>query len=335
MKQDISSRKLQHIKIVLEENVTPVPSSLKKYRLPFKALPELDLAEIDTRYEFFGKQLSFPFIVASMTGGAEKAELINKNLAIACEQEKVALALGSMRVILKDPAAANSFKVRSLCPSIPLFANMGLVQLNYGYGSEEINRLIETIDADGIFLHVNHLQEAIQPEGDTNFKGLLQKLAEILPKINKPVIIKEVGAGIDKQTAQALYDIGIKWIDVSGMGGTSWTSVEAFRRDDDMGFVFEEVGIPLDIALTEAGEIDGLKLIACGGIRNGVDMLKALALGADMVSAAAPLLKPALESSDNVTRIFSRWRRELEIAMFSAGVNNIAECANLLLKKQE
>jgi isopentenyl-diphosphate delta-isomerase len=335
MKQDISSRKLQHIQIVLEENVTPLPSSLSKYRLPYKALPEIDLAEIDTSHEFFGKRLSFPFVVASMTGGAEKAGIINKNLALACEQEKVALALGSMRVILKDPSAAESFKVRSLCPSIPLFANMGLVQLNYGYGSDEINRLLDIVEADGIFLHVNHLQESIQPEGDTNFKGLLGKLAEILPKINKPVIIKEVGSGIDKQTAQALYDIGIKWIDVSGMGGTSWTSVEAYRRQDDMGFIFEEVGIPLDEALIDAKQIAGLQLIACGGIRNGLDMLKAFALGADIASAAAPLLKPALESSESVSKIFSRWRRELEIAMFTAGVASISECAALKLKKQE
>jgi isopentenyl-diphosphate delta-isomerase len=333
MKKDITSRKLQHIKIVLENEVEPIASSLDNYRIPYKALPEIDLKKVDTSYEFFGSKLAFPFIVASMTGGAEMAETINRNLAIACEQEKVALALGSMRVILKDPGSLKSFDVRSFCPSIPLFANMGLVQLNYGYGADEINRLLDAVDADGIFLHINHMQEAIQPEGDTNFASLISKLEAIIPKINKPVFIKEVGSGIDYQTAKSLFEIGVKWIDVSGQGGTSWTSVEAYRRDDDLGYIFQEVGIPLDQALIEAKKIPGLKIIASGGIRNGLDMAKALIMGADLLSAAKPLLQPALDSSEKVALQFQRWKKELKLAMFASGASHLKDLSQLKLSK--
>lgn len=333
MKNDIHNRKLQHIDIVLKNKVEPQTSSLNSYRLPYIALPELDLEEIDTRVSFFNKKLSFPFIVASMTGGAEKVGDINKNLAIACEKEKVALALGSMRIVLKDKTSIRSFDIRSLCPSIPIFANMGLVQLNYGYGAKEINTLIDSIDADGIFLHVNHMQEAIQPEGDTNFKDLIPKLERILPKIKRRVIIKEVGTGIDRDTALKLSKIGIEWIDVSGMGGTSWTSVEAYRRSDDLGFIFEEVGIPLDMAIIGSSDIKGLNIIASGGIRSGLDMAKSIALGASMTSVAKPLLEPALASSIKVSELINKWRKELRIAMFASGVKNIKDLKKIKLIK--
>lgn len=327
----IEQRKLEHIKIVQEEKVEPVESPFKNYRLPYKALPEINLKEISTNVRFFEKDISFPFLISSMTGGPAKASVINKNLAIACEQEKVALALGSMRVLLKDPIAANSFKVREFCPSIPLFANMGLVQLNYGYGADEINKLIDIIDADGIFLHINHMQESIQPGGDTNFKDLLKKLAEILPQIKKPVLIKEVGSGMDKASAQALFDIGVKWIDVSGLGGTSWTSVEAHRRTDDLGFLFEEVGIKTDKALQECREIKGLNLIAGGGIRSGLDVAKSLMMGAKIATAAKPFLEPALTSSAEVSKLLQRWKEELTISMFACGVKDVDKLSGLKL----
>jgi isopentenyl-diphosphate delta-isomerase len=238
-----------------------------------------------------------------------------------------------MRIILKDFSTLSSFNVRDLCPSIPLFANMGLVQLNYGYSFDDINRLIDAVDADGIFLHLNHLQEAIQPEGDTNFKSLISKLEKVISRIKKPVIIKEVGAGIDEVSARMLSDIGVKWIDVAGLGGTSWTSVEAYRREDDLGFIFEEVGIPLDQAIMDAKKINGLKLIASGGIRNGLDIAKALILGANMVGAASPLLKSALNSPEAVSAKFKRWHHELKIAMFACGAIDLESLRKLTLIK--
>jgi len=332
LQQDqIGQRKTEHIRIVREERVAPLPSPFVKYRLPYKALPDIDLDKITSRLKFFNKDISFPFIISSMTGGPAASAQINRNLALACEQEKVALALGSMRVILKDPGTAKSFQVRKLCPSVPLFANMGLVQLNYGYGADEINKLIDIIDADGIFLHVNHLQEALQPEGDTDFSGLVKKLGRILPKISKPVLIKEVGAGIDEDSARALADIGIKWLDVSGLGGTSWTSVEAFRRQDDLGFLFEEVGIPTDQALLVCQKVKGLDLIAGGGVRSGLDVAKSLMLGAKLATAAKPFLEPALTSPEAVAKLLQRWRKELQISMFCVGAEHIKQLKKLKL----
>lgn len=333
MKQIISDRKVQHIKIVLEEKVEPIESSFKKYRLAYKALPEIDKSEISTETIFLGKNLSFPFLIASMTGGADKAKDINKNLAIAAEKAKVALALGSMRAILKDPSTFSSFDVRKYCPSIPLLANMGLVQLNYGYGVKEINKLIDSIEADGIFLHINHLQEAIQPEGDTNFKDLISKLKQILPQIKKPVFIKEVGSGIDFETAKNLSDIGIQWIDVAGLGGTSWTSVESFRREDKIGFTFEEMGIETTESLIQLKDIKSLNVISSGGVRSGLDIAKSIALGAKLASLAKPLLKPALESSDAVYEEIMRFKQELEIAMFVTGAKDLESLAKVKIVK--
>lgn len=328
--EQINDRKLDHIKIVLDKNVEPLPSPFAKYRLPFKALPEIDLEEIDTSVEFFGKKLSFPFVISSMTGGPEKGLQINRSLAKAAEECGVALGLGSMRVIIRKPESLSSFNVRKYCPSVPLFANAGLVQLNYGFGADEINRIVDAIDADGIFLHVNHLQEAIQPEGDTNFKDLIPKLEKILPKIKKPVIIKETGSGIDFETAKALREIGIEWIDVSGTGGTSWSWVEGYRRDDDLGDIFRAEGVPTDKAILDAAQIEGLKIIAGGGVRTGIDIAKAIALGSDMATAAKPLLAPSLESSEAVAKILKKLHREYKIALFCCGAASTEE-----LKKVE
>lgn len=331
MKSDINSnqRKIDHIEIVLQKNVEPTQSSFQKYKLPYSALPEIALEDIDTSTMFLDKKISFPFIISSMTGGPLKASVINRNLAVAAEKAKVALGLGSMRALIGHPERVESFKVRDLCPSIPLFANLGLVQLNYGFGVKEINELIDMIQADGIFLHINHMQEAIQPEGNTDYSNLIPKLGDIIDKIKKPVIIKEVGSGIDFNTSKKLSQIGIKWIDVSGTGGTSWSWVEGYRRDDRLGHIFNNVGIPADRCLKESRNISGLNLIAGGGIRNGRDIAISLALGAKLATAAKPLLEPALESDEAAYNALLEFRKELEVAMFSTGVKNIDELSKL------
>lgn len=249
----IQDRKIQHIQIVKDSPVQPFGNGniWQKYRLPYKALPEKDLSKVNTEYEFLGKKLSFPFLISSMTGGAQKAETINTNLAIAAEQEKVALALGSMRVTLKQSESLESFQVRKLCLSVPLLANLGLVQLNYGFGAKEINQIIDSVEADGICLHINPLQEAVQPEGDVNFEGLIDKLCEILGDIKKPVIVKEVGTGLDLRTAIKLAKAGIRYMDVSGSGGVSWVAVEGFRRDDGLGKILQYEGVPTDLAIIQ------------------------------------------------------------------------------------
>jgi len=331
-KSKTHSRKLDHIKIVREKDIEPLPSSFDKYAFPYVALPELDLADIDTTIEFFRRTLSFPFIISSITGGPEKGHKINVNLAKAAEHAKVALGLGSMRIMIEKPELTKSFKVRKYCPSIPLFANLGIVQLNYGFGEDEVNKLVDTIEADGIFLHVNHLHEAVQPEGDTNFQGLIKKLEKLIPKVHVPIIIKEVGHGIDKKTAKKLHNIGIKWIDVSGTGGSSWALIENYRSSDNVGEVFKAVGIPTDKALIDAKSIKGLNLIAGGGIRNGLHIAKSIALGAKLATAAKPLLKPALEKDEKACiEILERLKKELGIAMFCAGVQSLPELSKIKL----
>jgi len=334
----LRTRKSEHIKIVLSKETEPnhfselVRSPFSKYKLPYKALPEINLCDVNTSVKFLGYKLSFPFLISSMTGGPELGQRINTNLAKASERSGCALALGSMRVILKDKTAIKTFNVKKYCPNIPLIANMGLVQLNYGYGADEINYIIDSINADAIFLHVNPLQESIQPEGDTNFKDLIPKLEKIISKVKRPILIKEVGTGIDKKTAKALFDIGIKWVDVSGAGGTSWSMVESYRRNDDMGFSFNEFGIPTDKAIIGASSIKGLNVIAGGGIRSGVDIAKAISLGAKIVTSAKPFLKPAIKSEKAVYDLLEKWKKQLQISMFVTGTNSLKELSKIKLE---
>lgn len=323
----ISDRKLEHIRIVLEEEVEPLPSPFARYRLPYRALPNLNLDEVDASTEFLGSRLSMPLIISSMTGGPEAAAHINKNLATAAEEMGVALALGSMRICLQDAQSGSSFKVRHLCPNVPLLANIGLVQLNYGVGVDQIKYLIDLVEADGLYLHLNALQEAVQPEGDTAFKGLVDKLTKIIPQLPVPVLAKEVGAGIDTHSAKVLLEAGVQWIDVAGTGGTSWAQVEGHRRQDRLGHVFRALGIPTDEALVHTRDIDGIRLIASGGIRNGLELATAITLGAKIGASAKPFLAPALDSADDVCAEIRQWKREFEVAMFATGSANLEELA--------
>jgi len=330
---NISQRKTEHIETVLNEPVEPTVSSFSHYTLPYRALPEIDIASIDTSVSFLGKTLSFPFLISSMTGGPEKGGLINKHLAEGAERAQVALALGSMRVLLRKPESLASFDVRQYCPSIPLFGNMGLVQLNYGYGADDINRIVDLIHADGMFLHINPIQEAIQPEGNTDFSGLLSKLEAVIKKVSVPVLIKEVGTGIHPEIAKQLRDIGVEWIDVSGTGGTSWSAVENHRRNDSLGDPFDAVGIPTDQALIGARTIDGLHLIGGGGVRSGMDVAKAIMLGAKLATAAKPFLAPALENSEVVFDTLEIWKKQFRIAMFCTGVPDVTTLSKISLEK--
>lgn len=332
MSGDINQRKLDHINIVLEKEVEPLPSTFDKYRLSYKALPEFDFDEIDTSINFLNFDLSFPFIISSMTGGPEKGRTINENLAKAAQKVGVGLGLGSMRVILRKPESIPSFDVKEFAPDVPIFANFGIVQLNYGYGADDLNKIIDSVNADGIFLHVNHLQEVIQPEGDLNWRDLIPKLEKILPKVNKPIIIKEVGHGIDFETAKRLSEIGVEWIDVSGLGGTSWAQVEAYRRSDNLGHLFAAEGIPTDECLIENSKIKDLNLIAGGGIRNGIHIAKSIALGAKLATAAKPLLEASLHSEEDCVKVLERLKKEFKIAMFSAGVKSLEELSELDLR---
>ncbi|MEI7579270.1 MAG: type 2 isopentenyl-diphosphate Delta-isomerase [bacterium] len=326
-------RKGSHLDVVLNQPVEPFPSSFDQYRIPYTALPEINYSDVDTTCSFLGRHLHLPFMISSMTGGITKGQAINIQLAQAAETCKVAMALGSMRILLDRPDLATTFQIRKYCPSVPLVANLGLVQLNHGIGADEINKLLDLVEADAIFLHINPLQEAIQSEGDTNFEQLIPKLAKLINKINKPVLVKEVGTGLDLKTIKRLAEIGVKWFDVSGQGGTNWALVEGARRNDKLGSIFQEVGIPTDEALIAATQVKGINLIAGGGIRNGLHIFKALALGANLTTAARPVLLSAIKDTESAIKYIDQLKHELQIAMFVTGCKNFEKIKQIQLKK--
>ncbi len=322
--EPINQRKLDHINIVSEDRaIDRRQYYFDRVRLTHRALPELNLAEIDPSTRFLGKDLSFPLLISSMTGGAdEELVKINRNLARAAEAEGVALAVGSQRVFLSDTAARESFELRETAPSTVLIGNLGAVQLNYEMGFADCEAAVKILDADGLYLHLNPLQEAVQPEGDTDFSSLQNKIAVIVKTLRQPLIVKEVGAGISAVDVERLLAAGVKYIDVAGSGGTSWSMVESRRSDQpELGELFSDWGIPTPVALMQMKPYrQEMTLIASGGIRNGIDMAKSMVLGASLCGMARPFLNPARESADAVREVIRRIKREFVTAMFLLGM---------------
>jgi isopentenyl-diphosphate Delta-isomerase len=323
-------RKKEHLDICLDtEAVTgPLGTGLDRYRFVHNALPELDLDEIDLSVTFLGRRLEAPILISSMTGGFDLARKINRNLAAAAERLGLAMGVGSQRVALEEPSVAASFQVRDVAPNILLFGNLGAVQLNYGYTIEHCRRAVEMIGADGLILHLNVLQEAAQPEGNRNFRGLTAQIAAVCRQAEFPVIVKEIGSGISADAAIRLRDAGVRAIDVAGRGGTSWYTVEARRAaipGQEAKSTFSAWGIPTDEALVQVRRaIPDLPLVASGGIRSGLDMAKCMALGADLAALGQPLLASALESADKVVEFLSGIIHEIRIAMLCAGAPDLA-----------
>jgi isopentenyl-diphosphate delta-isomerase len=328
--------KAEHIRLALEQRMQLGANYFDAYHFEHAALPEVDFADIDPGVYFLGRRLAAPLLISSMTGGTEAAGLINRNLAAAAERAGIAVGLGSQRKALEDPAKADTFQVRAVAPSIPLLANLGAVQLNYGLGVRDCLQAVEMIGADALILHLNPLQEAIQPEGQRNFAGLLPKIGEIVRGLPVPVVVKEIGCGISAATASALVGQGIRIIDTAGVGGTSWARIEAERAGAlDLGEIFAGWGIPtpLSIQQVRAIGVEDLTVIASGGLRNGIDVAKALALGADLAGMAFPFLQAATESPERVVERIDRIVLELKICMFCLGVRTLAELRRATLRK--
>lgn len=332
MSNDGPTRKRRHVDACLSGPVEfrTRTTGFETIDLPYRALPDSDLDAVDPSTRFMGRPLRAPLLIGAMTGGVDRAASLNRNLAVAAQRVGVGMMLGSQRVMLETPALVSTFAMREHAPDVPLIGNLGVAQLNRGYGADEIIRAIETVDADGLALHANPLQEAVQEGGDGDFSMLLDRLASLPAEVGRPLIVKEVGHGLDARTVRRLAGAGYAAFDVAGAGGTSWARVEAWVRwaDDDADRLDDELlewGIPTLRALREAKAVaSGTPLIASGGVRSGLDVAKAIASGASLCAVALPLLEAATESADAVERILRRFIDELRIAMHLVGAPDLA-----------
>jgi isopentenyl-diphosphate delta-isomerase len=326
------SRKAEHLRINIERDVGAkgLTAGFERYVFAHRALPEIDLADVDTSIRLFGRRLAAPLLISCMTGGTPEATAINRRLAKVAAHYGLAMGLGSGRVLLESPETIDSFDVRAEAPEALLFANLGAVQLNKGYELAHCRRLVEMLKADALVLHLNPLQEALQPEGDTCFRGLLERIAELCARADFPIVVKEVGWGIGAGEVRALFDAGVAAVDVAGAGGTSWSEVERYRIVEPwrarVAGAFGAWGIPTARAIADARAIapEGT-LIASGGIRTGLEAAKAFALGADLVGIAGPFLRAADQGLETALELAREYVETLRIAMFCVGARRPAD----------
>ena len=320
------SRKADHIRICLEEDVQfrQTTNGLERYHFDHCCLPEIDRSEIDTGTTFLGKPMDAPLLISSMTGGTQEAKTINTRLAKVAQHYRLAMGVGSQRVAVENSNVSDTFAVRKYAPDILLFANLGAIQLNYNYGLDECLRVVDLLEADALILHLNPLQECIQPKGDTNFRGVLDKIETLCSKLPVPVIVKEVGNGISAKMAHKLIGAGVAAIDVAGAGGTSWALVESERADNvlqrRLGRTFADWGVPTADCITGIRSIaPDIPLIASGGLRHGVDVAKAIALGADIGGLAMPFLQAATSSEATLFDLAKVLIAEISTVLFCTG----------------
>ncbi|MGM8365426.1 type 2 isopentenyl-diphosphate Delta-isomerase [Virgibacillus sp. W0181] len=335
MGTEINQRKTEHIRLCLTENVEGVNKTTGLEGIAFihNALPEINFADIDIHTEFLNKELKAPFLVSSMTGGSELATEININLAKAAEEKGWAIALGSTRALLESDAHKDSFLIRKHAPTVPLIANLGAVQLNYGYGAEECQRIVDLTEADSLVLHLNSLQEVVQDGGDLNFDQLLFKIEKVCQSVTFPVGAKEVGFGIDGTVAEKLFTAGVSYIDVAGAGGTSWSQVEKLRTQDPLreaaAEAFNAWGIPTkDCIVSVRNHLPSIPVVASGGMKTGLDAAKAITIGANVIGFARQLLQAATESPESVMETMEQIEFELKMAMFGIGAKSLEQLKN-------
>lgn len=328
----IDQRKADHIKINLEKDVrSSLTNGLERYHFVHEALPELDFEKLDTSVNLFGKGLAAPILISSMTGGTEEAGEINQRLAEAAQICGVAMGVGSQRAALEHSEQIPTFSItRKVAPNILLFANLGAVQLNYGYDIDQCRRAMDMLEADALILHLNPLQEAVQVGGDTNFEGLAGKIERICRNLDKPVIVKEVGWGISERTAKLLASCGVSVIDVAGAGGTSWSQVEMYRATDEftrqLAATYVGWGIPTaDSILNVRKAAPEMRIFASGGLKDGLDIAKCVSLGATLGGMAGQFLKAAAISSEKVAETIKLAQMQIQVTMFAAGAGKISD----------
>jgi len=339
LRDNIKERKADHIAVCLKEDVQAqkTTTGFEDVSLVHKALPELERKKIDVSTTVFGYRFSAPIFVGAMTGGTTEAKKINATLAEAVEELGLGMGVGSQRIAIDNQKVESSFSVvRKKAPTAFILANIGGPQLVNKYGVKEAEKAVEMVQANALVVHLNALQEAVQPEGDTNYSNLLQKICKLAQELDVPVIVKETGAGIAAEDAKMLEAAGVAGIDVAGVGGTSWAAVEYYRakaRQDvssqRLGETFWNWGLPTAVSLVETVKSVSLPVIASGGIRDGIDVTKALALGASLASATYPFLDPATKGSEDVKKALSYLVEEVRNAMFLVGTNSIQKLQNV------
>jgi isopentenyl-diphosphate Delta-isomerase len=337
MAEETGKRKAEHIKICLNEKAQAkkATSGFEDIQFVHRALPEINKKQVDLTASFLGKKLSAPIIVGAMTGGTPKATKINASIAEAVEKLGLGMGVGSQRAAIENEKLIETFSVtRKKAPNAFLIANIGGVQLVHGFGVREVKKIIEMIDADAVAIHLNALQEAVQPEGQTDFKGVLAKICEVTSALDKPVIVKETGAGISAEDAKALEDAGVAAIDVNGVGGTSFAAVEYYRSSQQkdrvqhfLGEAFWDWGIPTAVSLIEIAQTVKVPIIASGGVRSGTDVAKALALNARLASITQPILESAVLDAKETEIKLSCLIEELRNALFLVGAEKPGDLA--------
>ena len=332
----ISERKTDHLTIVSKEKVEAKSQTtwLEYVRLIHQASPEISFDEVDTSVTFLGSHFSAPLLIDSMTGGTDEAKEINKSLAEAASALGIGMGVGSQRVALSNPELSGTFSVvREVSQDIFVMANIGGAQLAKGVSVDDVKKIVEMVKANALAIHLNPLQELIQPEGDTNFKGVIAKIGEIARSVQVPVIVKEVGAGISREMAIELQMAGVSAINVAGVGGTSWAVVEGLRAKKggnrekfELSETFAEWGIPTAASILEVRSVSNLPIIASGGIRSGLDVARAIALGADMSAMALPVMKAVLKGgSEGAKKLLSRVILEYRSALYLTGSRTTLE----------
>jgi len=331
---ETEKRKAEHIKILLEQKAQArkATAGFEDLQMIHRALPEVDRQKINLSVSFLGKKFSAPLIVGAMTGGTEEAAKINASIAEAVEKLGLGMGVGSQRAAIEDPKLEKTYKIaRKKAPNAFLIANIGGVQLVYGYGLKEVKKAVEMIEADAIAVHLNAVQETLQPEGQTNFKGVLAKISDIAGELDKPVIVKETGCGISAEDAKALEAAGVKAIDIGGVGGTSFAAVEYYRSTspNNMGEVFWDWGIPTALSLIETTQTVKIPVVASGGVRSGLDIAKSLSLNASLASISQPVLEAAVQGAKKTEEFLSRLIDELRNVMFLVGAENLESLAKV------
>lgn len=313
---DIRSRKSDHVEAAKKGKVEyEQPAGFETVRFVHSSLPEMDLADVDTSAKLFGKGMAAPIIIVGMTGGYPGAKGINLKLAAAAEKEGLALGLGSQRAMIEKPELASTYRVRKAAPTIPLIGNIGGCQLKK-YGVKKVREMLDTVEADALAIHLNPLQEVVQPEGDSKFSGVLDQIGIFAKDLGLPVIVKETGAGISRECAMEIKRAGAAMIDVSGSGGTSWSKVEYLRSREKP--VFSEWGNPTVECIASCADV--IDVIGSGGVRNGLDAAKSIALGASFAGAALPFLRAKDAAAEA-----REWKKSLKIAMLLSGSKNISQ----------